>query len=129
MKFVEHYLVAGGLFLAFDAVWIKFVANEFYKAQLGSLLATKPRFGPAVVFYLLYIAGIVIFALDPALVQASFSYALGHGALLGLLMYATYDLTNQATLKRWPAAVTYVDMTWGTVVTAVVTVLTFLIFN
>lgn len=129
MKFVEHYLVAAALFVACDAVWLKFVANRFYKQQLGGLLLARPSFPPAVIFYLLYILGIVIFALDPALGQGSFGYALGHGALLGLLMYATYDLTNQATLKHWPAKLTVVDMTWGTFVTTVVTALTFVIFH
>ncbi len=129
MKFVEHYLVAAVLFVIIDAVWIKFIANGFYKAQMGTLLRKKPNFIPAVIFYLLYMLGIIIFVVDPALAKNSLSYALGHGALLGLLMYATYDLTNHSTLKNWPAKITYVDMVWGTIITAGVSVVTFVIFR
>ncbi|MDB5175289.1 MAG: conserved rane protein of unknown function [Candidatus Saccharibacteria bacterium] len=129
MEIFVNYLLAGVIFAALDAVWLVFVANRFYKSQLDSMLRPKPNFVPAVIFYLLYILGIVIFALDPALGQHSFSYALGHGALLGLIMYATYDLTNHSTLKKWPAKVTYVDLVWGTCATAFTTVIAFLILN
>lgn len=129
MDFIKHVLVAAALFVAIDAVWLSVVANKFYKKHLGYILADKPNFVPAAIFYLLYMIGLVVFALDPALKQGSLNSAAGHGALLGLVMYATYDLTNHATLKGWPAKVTYVDMLWGTTVTAVVSTLGFVIFN
>jgi uncharacterized membrane protein len=129
MEIFVNYLLAGVIFAGLDAIWLVIVANKFYKSQLGSMLRPKPNFVPAVIFYLLYILGIVIFALDPALGQHSFSYALGHGALLGLIMYATYDLTNLSTLKKWPAKITYVDLAWGTYATAFTTVIAFLVLN
>ncbi|MEK7594820.1 MAG: DUF2177 family protein [Patescibacteria group bacterium] len=126
MEFLKHYLVAAAVFVALDAVWLKFVANSFYKRELGGLLAKKPNFVAAAVFYLLYIVGIIVFVVNPALDGESAAWALGHGALLGLLMYATYDLTNHATLKNWPAKITYVDMAWGTFATATVSTITYL---
>jgi uncharacterized membrane protein len=129
MDFLKHLLVAAALFVAIDSLWIKYVANSFYKKKLKSLLADKPSFGPAIVFYLIYMIGIVVFVVDPAHIRDSLSFALGHGALLGLVMYATYDLTNQSTLKNWPSTVTYVDMAWGTFVTGLVSTLVFIIFR
>lgn len=129
MKTIEHILLAALLFVAIDSVWLKFVANTFYKKHLRKLLAVKPNFAAAAVFYLLYMIGIVVFVVDPALAKNSLPFALGHGSLLGLVMYATYDLTNQATLKDWPTKITYLDMAWGTFVTSIVSVLTFIIFR
>ncbi len=129
MEFLSHYVAVAGIFIAIDAVWLTVIASKFYKQQLGDMLKPKADMVPAVVFYLLYVAGIVIFALNPALGQGSLAYAASHGALLGLLMYATYDLTNLSTLKGWPVKVTVVDLTWGTFVTALTTVCAFLIFN
>lgn len=129
MDFLGHYIVAAAIFVAMDAVWLKFVANSFYKKHLGGLLAKKPNFVAAAAFYLLYIVGIIVFAVNPALDEESAVYALLHGALLGLLMYATYDLTNHATLKNWPAKITYVDMAWGTFATALVSTLTYLVVS
>lgn len=112
-----------------DAVWLTLIASKFYKKELGELLLKKAKLGPAVVFYALYVAGIVYFALDPAIKAHSLGSALENSAFLGLLMYATYDLTNLATLKNWSSRVTVVDLVWGTFVTALTTTLAFLIFN
>lgn len=114
--------------MAIDAVWLKFVANSFYKKQLGSLLRAKPDFAAAAIFYVLYIFAIIFFAVNPALGLGSFGYAISHAALLGLVMYATYDLTNQSTLKHWPLKITIVDMAWGTFITSLIAVLTYVIF-
>ncbi len=131
MEFVWYFLVTAGIFVAIDAVWLTTIANKFYKKQLSSLLLQKPKFGPAVVFYILYVLAIVVFVLDPALGahRKTFLFVGAHAALLGISMYATYDLTNQATLKKWPAVLTFVDMTWGTIVTTVVSLITFTIFR
>jgi uncharacterized membrane protein len=92
-------------------------------------LLAKPKFGPAILFYIIAVFGIVIFALNPALGARSFSYALAHGALLGLVTYSTYDLTNLSTLKKWPVKMSIVDMAWGTLVTAAVTSVAYLILK
>lgn len=108
-----------GLFmLALDAVWLSTMASRFYRPLIGELLAADFRLAPALIFYVLYVSGIVFFAVRPGLASNSAITALVHGALLGLLAYGTYDLTNQATLKVWPSIVTIVDLAWGMFLTA-----------
>ena len=123
--FLIRYLVAGLIFAAIDAVWLTVVANRFYKRHLGDLLLSKPNLVAAVLFYLIYIAGVVVFALTPALDRQSWLLALGYGALLGLFAYATYDLTNLATLKGFPLIVVIVDIVWGVALTGGVTALAY----
>jgi uncharacterized membrane protein len=129
MEYVLQYLAAAGIFVIIDSIWITKMAPGFYRKYMGNLLRKKPDFFAAVVFYLIYILGIIVFALSPALREDSFWYAAGLGGLLGFVMYATYDLTNQSTLKNWPRIVTVVDMAWGTFVTGAVTAITFLLFR
>lgn len=129
MDFIKYYITATVIFVLIDAVWLSVVAKNFYKNNIGHLMAKKPNFVPAVIFYALYIFGLVFFVVSPSLDNDSLSYAISAGALLGLLMYATYDLTNNATLKDWPAKVTAIDMIWGATITATVSALTFLIFR
>lgn len=128
MEYALQYLAAVGIFVAIDAVWLTTMAPKFYRKHMSGMLRKKPDFLAAVIFYLIYILGIIVFALSPALREGSILYALGLGGLLGFVMYATYDLTNQSTLKNWPKIVTVVDLAWGTFITATVTTLTFLIF-
>ena len=129
MEFLLHVLVAAGLFVAIDAVWLGLVAPKFYRKHIGKILADKPNFVAAAVFYALYIVGVVVFAINPALDEDSLQQAMGLGALLGLVMHATYDLTNQATLKVWSTKVSVVDTAWGAFITGIVSTLTFLIFS
>ena len=104
--------------LALDSVWLTLTSQRLYRAQLGELMRPGFDLPPAALFYLLYVLGIVVFAVQPALAQHSWSAALRLGALLGLVAYATYDLTNQATLRDWPTAITIADLCWGTFLTA-----------
>jgi uncharacterized membrane protein len=127
MEFIGHFLLVGVLFAVIDAFWIGIVANKFYKKQMAALLRPKPAFGPAVVFYLIAIWAMVVFVVDPALAEDSWQFALSRGALLGLVCYATYDLTNASTIKGWPKSVTLVDIAWGTFVTAAVTTIAYLV--
>ncbi|SDH66974.1 Uncharacterized membrane protein [Arthrobacter subterraneus] len=122
-----QFVVAAAAFLMFDAVWLKSMSG-FYRRHLTELMAPKPDFRYAAAFYLIYIAGIVFFALQPALQAGSWPSALGYGAALGFFGYATYDLTNAATLKSWPAVVVVVDLAWGTVLTGLITLVTWLVF-
>lgn len=119
--FFSLYGIAATLFIAIDAIWLTTIANGFYKEKLGKLLADKPSLGPAAIFYALYIVGLVVFVIRPGIDQSLATVA-WRGALLGLVMYATYDLTNQATLKDWPQAITIVDLLWGTFITMTVSV-------
>ena len=111
------YLATAVVFLALDAAWLTTMADRLYRPALGGLLLDKFQMAPAALFYLLYVAGIVVFAVAPGLESGRWTTSLKLGALFGLVAYATYDLTNQATLRGWPWRVTIADLCWGTFVT------------
>lgn len=119
IKILAAYLGAALTMLVLDAVWLTQMSPRLYQPRIGELLATKPSLPPAVVFYLLYVAGIVLLAVLPALREGGWKRLLINAAAFGLVAYATYDLTNQATLKTWSTTITLVDMAWGTFVTTV----------
>ena len=119
---VQCYLVSGVAFLALDAVWLGIMGSALYRPQLGSLLLDKFLIAPAIAFYLLYPIGIAVFAVAPALQAVSATTALGYGLLLGFLAYATYDLTNLATLRGWSPLVTCLDMGWGAIASGIAAV-------
>lgn len=121
------YVTTGLVFLAIDAIWLTVTAQRLYRPLMGDVLVDGFRLAPAALFYLIYIAGIVVFAIAPALASERWTTATFYGAFLGLFAYATYDLTNQATLKSWPLAVTIADLCWGTFLTAVAATAGFLI--
>jgi len=112
------YLTAAVCMLILDVIWLSSMTSRFYRPLLGDLLMDGFRLGPAVAFYFLYLAGIVFFAVMPALESERWTVAALHGLLLGLVAYGTYDLTNHATLRTWPAIITYVDLCWGAFLTA-----------
>ena len=109
------YLATLAVFFLIDMVWLGLVAKNFYRQQLGELLSPKVTWWAAILFYLLFIAGLQLFVVAPALGAGGALQALWRGALFGLIAYATYDLTNLATLKDWPLTVTVVDLGWGAV--------------
>jgi uncharacterized membrane protein len=113
------YIVTGLSFAALDAVWLSLMSTRLYKPVLHSILAERPQLAPAVVFYVLYILGLVIFAVAPALAAGRWTAALWRGALFGMFAYMTYDLTNQATLRVWSSGITMADIGWGTLASAV----------
>jgi len=113
-------------FIVIDMVWIVFVARSFYRKQLGFLLSERPKWWAAISFYLLFVAGIVVFAIAPGLRAESLLNTLLLGGFFGLVTYATYDLTNHATVKNWPWIVTVVDLCWGAVLAASVSCLGYL---
>jgi uncharacterized membrane protein len=110
-------LVAGGAtalaFLALDAVWLSQMGPRLYRPVIGEMMAAQVRLVPAVAFYLIYVAGLVFFAVQPGLDSGRWTKALVNGAILGFVAYATYDLTNQATLKTWSTTLTLADLAWG----------------
>lgn len=118
-QYAIAYVSTAVVFLALDAVWLGTMADRLYRPAMGSIMLERFALAPAAAFYLIYIAGVVVFAVAPALQSCRWTAALGYGAMLGLLAYATYDLTNQATLKDWSWTVTIADLCWGTFVTAV----------
>lgn len=110
------YALTAITFLAMDVVWLSSTHAALYQPAIGHLMASTVDLTAAGLFYLLYIGGLLFFAVAPALATGRSTGALGRGAALGLLAYATYDLTNQATLRDWPWHVTAIDLVWGSVV-------------
>jgi uncharacterized membrane protein len=125
--FFRNYAVALVVFLAVDALWLGIIAKDFFHSHLGPVLPLTLSVIPALLFYLLFAAAIVFFAVGPAIQQKSLRSALLRGAFFGLVTYGAYDLTNHATVVNWPVAVTIVDMSWGSFLTALVSAVTFLI--
>jgi len=117
IKYVFAYLGAGLTFAVIDAVWLTTMVNRLYRPVIGPIMADKPDMTAAVIFYLISIAGTVFLAIDPALREGSWTRALLNGAVLGFIAYATYDLTNQATLNVWSWKLTITDIIWGTTLT------------
>ncbi|WP_083293181.1 DUF2177 family protein [Hydrogenophaga sp. PML113] len=107
------YALTALVFLALDAVWLSSMHTTLYQPAIGHLLSGTVDWTAAGLFYVLYITGLLVFAVAPALSSGRWGTALGRGALFGLLAYATYDLTNQATLRDWPWRVTLADLAWG----------------
>lgn len=126
--FFALYGIATAVFVAIDMVWLTVVAKDFYKQQLGKLLAEKASLAPAVLFYLIFLVGLVVFVIKPG-IDAPISTTMWRAALFGLVTYATYDLTNQATLKNWPQIITIVDLIWGVMLSTMVCVATVSIYK
>lgn len=125
--FFLAYATTAIVFLALDAVWLSVMAGLLYRPLLGPILLDSFRIVPAAIFYLIYVTGVVWFAVLPALRADSWTLAAGQAALLGLVAYGTYDLTNHATLKDWPTSITIADLAWGTTVTALSATMAFFI--
>jgi uncharacterized membrane protein len=124
-NYLKLYLVTTIAFFAIDMVWLGLVARTFYRKYLGFLMAPSPNWLAAIIFYLLFIVGILVFVVLPGLEDNSFKTTLLRAALFGLITYATYDLTNLATVKDWPVLITVVDMAWGTVLSVAVSSISF----
>jgi uncharacterized membrane protein len=121
------YLITLAVFFAIDMLWLGLVAKGFYRRHLGFLMSPKVNWAAALSFYLLFIVGLLVFAVRPALLVGAPLQALWLGGLLGLICYATYDLTNLATVKDWPVIVTVIDLVWGTVLGGLVSLVSALI--
>jgi len=113
MSYAIAWIGAAVAFAALDAVWLSNAAPKIYRPLIGDMLMDGMRWGPAIAFYLLYVSGLVFFAVAPAIERGSLIWAIACGAALGLVAYGTYDLTNHATLKVWDIRMTLIDMAWG----------------
>ena len=125
--FIKLFFVAFLVFLVIDLIWLGLIAKKLYRKYLGFIMSEKVNWIAAIVFYVIFIAGIVLFVLAPAISSDSLKHALLYGALFGFVTYSTYDLTNLATLKNWPIRITIIDLIWGTFLAASVSVITFII--
>jgi uncharacterized membrane protein len=127
MYYLKLYLLTLVIFLSIDMVWLLAVARGFYRKHIGYLLSDQPNLWAALFFYALFVAGLLVFVVLPALQAGSLTKALYLGLFFGLVTYGTYDLTNMATVKDWPWLLTIVDMTWGGVLATSVSSLAYLI--
>lgn len=118
MTYIGGYLFSFLTFILIDSIWLKFIANGFFKNQIGHLMKDHISITLAICFYLIYAIGIVLFALKPAFDNSSLKLAVIYGALFGLFCYGTFDMTNYIILKNWPLRVVVVDVIWGTSLTA-----------
>lgn len=125
--FIKLYAIALPVFFAIDMIWLGLIAKNFYKKQIGFLMTPNINWVAAIIFYLLFIVGLVFFVITPAIEKGSWVNAFFFGALFGLITYATYDLTNLATLKNWPLPLTIVDIFWGVTLGSLVSLITYFI--
>lgn len=125
--FTKLFAIALPVFFAIDMVWLGLISKNFYAKHIGALLKPDVNWVAAILFYLLFIAGLVVFVIMPAFEKQSWMHALLFGALFGLVCYATYDLTNLAVAKDWPLIVTIVDLIWGAVLAGSVSTVTYVI--
>lgn len=129
MKFLVQYLIVLVVFFAVDLVWLGVIARDLYAKHLGHLMAKSVNWPAAMIFYLIFILGLVIFVIQPTLADGHLIKGLGMAALFGLVTYATYDLTNLATLRDWPILITVIDLAWGTTLSTLVTLISVLILQ
>jgi uncharacterized membrane protein len=125
IKLIATYFIALLSFFALDMVWLGVISKNYYKEKLGFILSENPNWVAAIVFYLLFIAGIIFFAINPGIKANNWQVALLNGAVLGALCYATYDLTNMATIAKWPIEIVIIDIIWGMMLTGSVSVITY----
>ncbi len=127
LKYVYLYLIALGIFLIIDLIWLNLIAKNLYQKEIGSLLLKNPNLIPALIFYLLFIVALLILVLIPGINSYTLTKTLLLGAVFGFITYATYDLTNLATLDGWSIKMTIIDLIWGASVTTLITFLGYII--
>ena len=125
MNYVKMYLIALIVFVVIDGIWLLFISKDLYQKEIGHLLSSNPKLLAAVLFYLLFLGGLVYFVINPGIDKESIKTIIISGALFGLMTYATYDLTNLATLKEWPLKITIIDLIWGSSLSCIVSVVTY----
>ena len=125
MNYVKMYLIALIVFVIIDGIWLLFISKDLYQKEIGHLLSSNPKLLAAVLFYLLFLGGLVYFVINPGIDKESIKTIIISGALFGLMTYATYDLTNLATLKEWPLKITIIDLIWGSSLSCIVSVATY----
>lgn len=126
---VRNYFITLVVFLAIDMVWLTVIAKRFYAEKLGYLMAPKANLVAALLFYMLFVVGLLVFVIAPALAAGSWLQALLAGLFFGLVTYATYDLTNLATIRDWPVVITLIDLAWGSFVSGITSVLSYLLIR
>ena len=126
-QFGRYYLIAVVVFVILDAIWLGIISRNLYSKYLGYIMTETPNWIAAIIFYLLFIVGIVVFVVFPGIEEKNLWISFGKAALFGLVTYATYDLTNLATIKSWPIQITIIDLIWGTFLSSIVGVTTIIL--
>lgn len=126
---LRDFFISFAIFMLIDMIWLIFIARSLYQKYLGYLMSNAVSWPAALVFYVLFIIGLMFFVIQPALQKNALSYAFLAGALFGLVTYATYDLTNLATIRDWPLFITIIDLIWGATVSALTSGLSFILIN
>lgn len=129
MKWLLYYGITLTVFMVIDLIWLGFIAKDLYSKYLGYLMADNVNWLAAVVFYLIFIGGVCYFVLYPSLMDKNITNLIIRAALFGFMTYATYDLTNLATIKDWPINITIIDLIWGTTLSTSVSVISYFIIN
>jgi len=125
----RNYFISLVVFLFIDMIWLIFISRSLYSKHLGYIMAPKVNFLAAFIFYMIFILGLMVFVINPALMKESWTSALFLGMFFGIVTYATYDLTNLATVKDWPIIITVVDLIWGTVVSGITAFISYTIIK
>ena len=126
IQYIKTYFVVFSVFMIVDMIWLGIIAKKLYSSQIGFLMKNNVNWLAAIGFYLLYVAGLILFVVEPSIIRDSAQYALLVGMFFGLVTYSTYDLTNLATLKNWPLIITFIDMAWGSILGGTTSYLSFL---
>lgn len=129
MNFVKMYVIALIVFIAIDAIWLGLIAKNLYQKEIGHLMSDSVNYIAALIFYLLFLVGLVYFVINPAIIDRNITKLIISGILFGIITYSTYDLTNLATLKDWPIKVTIIDLIWGSFVSTATSLATYFIYN
>jgi len=122
---LKSYLITVVVFFALDLFWLGIIAKKMYADKLGYIMSPQVNWLPAIIFYLLFVVGLLLMVIFPAIEKKSWMHALTYGILFGLVTYATYDLTNLATLKDWPLSITLIDLIWGSFISAATSLVSF----
>lgn len=129
LSFIKSYLVTFIIFTIIELIWLLVLAKDLYQKEIGYIMKDKPNLVPAVIFMLIFVAGLTFFVIDPAVLGKGWSYALFAGILYGIVTYATYTLTNLSNLENWPLKVSIIDLIWGIVLGGSVSTISYFILN
>jgi len=129
MEYLRNFIVTFIVFMVIDLVWLGLVAKKLYNKYLGYIMAKNINWAAAIIFYVIFIIGLLIFVINPALANESIKYLIFYAMAYGFVTYATYDLTNLATLKDWPIEITIIDLIWGTSLSTLTAYFSYLIIN
>lgn len=129
MIYIKNFLITFVVFMTIDLIWLGVVAKKLYNKYLGYIMAKNINWIAAIVFYIIFIVGLLMFVIYPALEKNSIQYLILYGMAYGFITYATYDLTNLATLKDWPIQITIIDLIWGTTLSTLTSFFSYMIIN